>query len=82
MNTKLFSVIVLSAIFTATGFSTQIARADQPQMEKALADLERAKEALQHAERDKGGHRTNAVHLIDQAIEEVNLGIDAGAHHG
>ena len=81
MNTKFFSVILLSAVFISTGLFTQSARADQPQMEKALADLERAKEALQHAERDKGGHRTNAVHLIDRAIEEVNLGMDAGAHH-
>jgi hypothetical protein len=82
MNIKCFSVVILTAIFTTTGLFTQTARADQPQMEKALASLERAKEELQHAERDKGGHRSNAVRLINQAIEEVNLGIDAGAHHG
>ena len=27
---------------------------------------------------DKGGHRANAINLVNQAIDEVKLGIDAG----
>ncbi|MFP3867332.1 MAG: hypothetical protein ACLFUU_04105 [Desulfobacteraceae bacterium] len=48
----------------------------QPQMEKTLKALETAKTELNKASADKGGHRAKALNLIDQAINEVNLGIE------
>lgn len=48
---------------------------DQPRMEAALNFLKAAKEDLLRATADKGGHRANAIKLVDAAMAEVNLGI-------
>ena len=45
-------------------------------MQNALSQLQGAKASLQAAAYDKGGHRLQAIRLIDQAIVEVQLGID------
>jgi hypothetical protein len=44
-------------------------------MQNALQDLQSANSQLQIADHDKGGHRENAINLVNQAISEVNLGI-------
>jgi hypothetical protein len=49
----------------------------QPHMENALAALQKARGELNAAERNKGGHRSRAAHLVDQAIAEVQAGIEA-----
>jgi hypothetical protein len=54
------------------------ADANQPNMEAALNSLYNARDSLQHAEHNKGGHRVNALNLVNQAIEEVKAGIAAG----
>jgi hypothetical protein len=53
------------------------ASADQPHMTAALAALESAKNNLERASADKGGHRSNALDLVKDAISEVKKGIDA-----
>jgi hypothetical protein len=40
---------------------------------------EMARTELQVAEHNKGGHRLNAMRLIDQAIAELRAGIVAGS---
>jgi hypothetical protein len=50
--------------------------ADQPHMHAALKALQDAKGELQKASGDKGGHRSSAGKLIDQAIDEVRAGIE------
>ena len=50
---------------------------DQPHMTAALAALESAKNNLERATSDKGGHRGRALDLINDAISEVKKGIDA-----
>jgi hypothetical protein len=56
--------------------------ARQGRMDKALELLRSARYELNEASRDKGGHRTEAVRLIDQAIDQVKEGIAAGEGHG
>jgi len=51
---------------------------DQPHMTAALAALESAKNNLDHATNDKGGHRARAIDIIKDAIDEVKKGIEAG----
>lgn len=51
----------------------------QGHMWNALHALQAADAELHQAEADKGGHRVNAIHLVDQAIWEVRAGIAAGA---
>jgi hypothetical protein len=51
---------------------------DQPHMQAALTALENAKNDLNRATEDKGGHRAKALSLVNDAISEVRKGIDAG----
>ena len=55
-----------------------VAWADQPKMREALEHLRQARAALQEAAADKGGHRENAIGLIDKAIGQVQQGMEAG----
>ena len=50
---------------------------DQPHMQAALDALKSARNNLDKAEADKGGHRAKAIELVNHAIDEVNAGIAA-----
>src|SRR4051812_27036640 len=54
---------------------------DQPNMESARANLQNAKANLLTAEHNKGGHRANALRLVNEAIAEVNRGIAYARRH-
>jgi hypothetical protein len=47
-------------------------------MQAALSYLRNAKGDLERATADKGGHRVNALSLVNQAIDDVKKGIDGG----
>lgn len=47
----------------------------QPKMKEALEHLKKAKDALQAATHDKGGHRVKAVEKVNEAIDQVEKGI-------
>jgi hypothetical protein len=52
-----------------------------PVMRKAINQLQRVREELQNdASRDFDGHRANAVKLIDQAIQQLQQGINSDRH--
>jgi len=46
----------------------------EPHMSAALGHLQQAKEELQRAAANKGGHRERAIELVNQAIEQVQQG--------
>ncbi len=48
---------------------------NQPHMRAALGSLQSARNQLQNATADKGGHRAKAIGLVNSAIDEVNKGI-------
>ncbi len=54
---------------------------DQPNMQAARGNLITARNELQRATADKGGHRANAIGLVNSAIAEVNLGIQYDRRH-
>ena len=54
---------------------------DQPFMQAARGNLQNAKAELQRATADKGGHRLNAIGLVNRAITEVNDGIAFDRRH-
>jgi hypothetical protein len=65
----------------AVGLSVEdlfAATPDQPHMERAKDALESAKNNLERATADKGGHRAKALDLVRDAIDEVKKGIEAG----
>lgn len=59
-----------------TGIFVGQALAGQPHMDAALESLRTARSELQEATHNKGGHRARAIGLIDDAIEQVRLGMD------
>ncbi len=69
---------VAAAILATTG----PAAAYQGNMERAIAELFGALGSLREATPNKGGHRERAIGLIQQAIGEVQAGIDFAAEHG
>jgi hypothetical protein len=50
---------------------------DQPHMQNALTALENAKDSLEKATTDKGGHRNKALDFVKDAIKEVKKGMEA-----
>ena len=51
----------------------------QPHMQNALDQLQGAKSELQVALTDNGGHRVRAMRLVDDAIAEVQAGMEYAA---
>jgi hypothetical protein len=72
------AMIAAAAAIAFAGFVGGLAVAAQPHMENALGALQTARNELQIAESNKGGHRVTAMRLIDQAMGEVRAGIAAG----
>ncbi|QFY63395.1 hypothetical protein FZ934_24305 (plasmid) [Rhizobium grahamii] len=58
------------------------ALADQGNMEAALRQLGSALNSLHRAPPNKGGHKERAVQLIEEAMGEVQAGIDFANQHG
>jgi len=79
---KLFAAALLLGLF-----SMPVARAvnvdddDQPHMQAALKALHEAKEHLEAAKHDKGGHRVAAIKAVNDAIHHTELGMKAGDKH-
>jgi hypothetical protein len=73
-------VMILAVGLVVGGLLSGYAIARQPHMEAALASLQEARNQLQMAKHNKGGHRVEAIRLTNLAIEEVNKGITAGEY--
>jgi hypothetical protein len=54
---------------------------DQPEMRAALQHLREAQRNLNDASHDKGGHRLRALDLVNQAISEVEKGMEYDNRH-
>jgi len=44
-----------------------------PEIREAIAALRRAKEHLEHAKHDFGGHRVDAIRATDEAIHQLEV---------
>ena len=64
------------AVVLSTGLAAGVAWGEQKHMQNALDHLQKAKEQLTQAKGDKGGHRANAVELVDKAITQVQKGME------
>jgi hypothetical protein len=81
MKFRRFFAALLVTIGVGAGFLAGRVSADQPHMQAALEHLRTAKAELQLADRDKGGHRENAVRLVNDAIVQVEKGINFDRRH-
>jgi len=44
-----------------------------PEIREAIAALQRAKEHMEHAAHDFGGHRVDALHATDEALRQLRI---------
>lgn len=78
-----FRIAAASAVAaTAVAATAGDALAYQGNMERALSSLYEALGSLREATANKGGHRANAMQLIQQAIDQVEAGIDYADERG
>jgi hypothetical protein len=77
---RYLATAALSVALTLGSVTGYRALADAPQlhMHTALHHLEEAKKELDLASHEKGGHRGRALDLTQNAIEEVQAGIQFG----
>lgn len=78
MRKRILSLAVL--IFLVLGFAYPAvapavppAAEPHPEIRAAMASLRHAKEHLEHAAHDFGGHRVEAIGAIDRAIEQLEV---------
>jgi starvation-inducible outer membrane lipoprotein len=72
MKHKLTSFFALIALMLALS-SPSPAAGRHPQIEDALRALHNAKEHLEHAAHDFGGHRVDAIRAIDEADRQLRI---------
>jgi len=72
MKHKLTSSFALIALMLALS-SPSPAAGRHPQIEAALRALHDAKEHLEHAAHDFGGHRVDAIRAIDEADRQLRI---------
>ena len=66
--------VALATVVSSSGVRSAQAE-NQPHMQAAMASLKAAKDQLQKATADKGGHRVKAIAATNTAIQEVEAGI-------
>lgn len=81
MRSRAFVFVLLVIITLTGGYLVGCATGGQPHMQAALDELRAARSELQAAEGDKGGHRVKAIGLVDEAIAEVQAGIEFARTH-
>jgi hypothetical protein len=75
MKKRLFSSLTILAFMLALTFPAvapaSAAPERHPEIREALAALHRAKDHLEHAAHDFGGHRVEALRATDEAIHQL-----------
>jgi hypothetical protein len=83
MRRKIAYFVLMSAVALSVSVLTlsTSADSDQPFMQAARNDCNRAMGFFRRATADKGGHKQNAMNMTRQAISEINEGIAYDRHH-
>ena len=77
----LLALAVIGFVYSTRATLANTLKPDQPHMQAARTALQSARNELQVAEANKGGHRVRAIELVDQAIAEVDAGIEYDRSH-
>ncbi|MBX7156871.1 MAG: hypothetical protein K1X66_00590 [Verrucomicrobiae bacterium] len=72
---------IVLPLITVLTLTYQPLRANENHMREAMDALNQAKAHLKAATPDKGGHRVRAIHLIDNAMDEIKAGIQYDREH-
>jgi hypothetical protein len=69
------SAVIAATVLLPTSNAVAQTGANQPHMQSALTSLLTARTELQNAVHNKVGHRVTALQLVNQAINETQLGM-------
>jgi len=72
MKNKLMSILIVTAFMLALT-PTSPAFQRHPEIADAIRALHHAKDHLQQAAHDFGGHRVQAIQAIDEAIHQLEI---------
>jgi len=74
---KYFSGIILGLLLTVGAWTlgAQNERAMHPRLVKAIEALRDAREYMEHAPHDFGGHKVEAIRATDEAIRQLNFAL-------
>lgn len=69
--------LLLGMLLTLGGATlmAQPERAMHPRIAKAIAALRDARDYMEHAPHDFGGHKADAIRATDEAIRQLNLAL-------
>lgn len=70
--TSLFTAAVLMLALTLSAAAPAAPPERHPAIRKAIVALEAAKNDLEHAAHDFGGHRVEAIEAINHALEQLH----------
>lgn len=62
---------------TPAGHAVAVHHENHPEIHKAIRKLRGAKEDLEKATHDYGGHRVKAIEAIDRALEELRAALES-----
>ena len=71
MNRKLGAAALVAGVMALAAAGFAIAAEPHPELDAAQAHLQQAKENLEHAAKDFGGHRHLALKHVNEALEEI-----------
>jgi hypothetical protein len=74
-------VVMIVALCLTVGFAIGAWAERQPHMGAALEHLREARAELRAAAPDKGGHKAEAIRLVDRAIRHVREGMEYADTH-
>lgn len=80
-NRVLLFVLLLIIVLVGGWLAGCASGGGQPHMQAALDELRSARSELDAAMTDKGGHRERAIQLVDEAISEVQAGMEFARTH-
>jgi len=69
--------LILGSVLTIGGTTlmAQPERAMHPRIARAIAALRDARDYMEHAPHDFGGHRVDAIRATDEAIRQLNFAL-------
>ena len=73
MKKRLTGLLSLFALLLVLSPASPAAGERHPQIRAAMRALQNAKEHLEHAAHDFGGHRVEAIRAIDEAHHQLEL---------
>jgi len=74
MRARILALCATLTLIVGLGAQTRQMARTEPHMSAAIGHLQQAKNELEKATATKGGHRENAMRLVDQAMAEVQAG--------